>query len=569
MDVMCVFNRIKVVHNVKQMNHSERCTNLLMEDNMEIPGFSRLKLIPDSDETINEALLSTKWFIRQCIELNKNFECFVHGPCLCDSSETVDVAFCFHSYSWPRQAKQWIYRHRPGQWPPDILIDEIVNYGCILVPIGPKDIESNDRLWRISFSMAEKQLSHAMNYTQILCYALLKLSLKNIIDRNDEVKGLLCSYFMKTALFWLSEEIPTSEFQLQNLFHCYFLCLDKIISWVRCCYCPNYFIPQHNMFRGKLNWSNSRLLLNVLERLRKCERGVFTVNALFNSEALLHDSCIRLEMFLYRFIDRGIEFDIKKGYTLLNFIKSLAMSHSSSILSGICKYYYAMISQNIVQKLPFPTTNKLNVRVIRRYHKHLYDGTKSDAVSGWLLYASFYYVLGQYNATLKIIDHVLSRCTPDMMMLTSADCTTNDINYYKQNVGCSTITLNEKMRLATITDVWYVQQSTLIPHELKLEVQNDTCNVPPVVMSHCLRFLCYHHLCDIVNRQQSLSDLFLTIIKKHFIKRDLLSNSITIVGVCYEIAGNKKKARYSYDAALGFSIICSSAAERKANLRMT
>jgi hypothetical protein len=58
----------------------------------------------------------------------------------------------------------------------DILIKEIVDYGCLLVPIGPKEIENSELLWRISFSMAEKQLSHSMNYTQILCYALLKLS---------------------------------------------------------------------------------------------------------------------------------------------------------------------------------------------------------------------------------------------------------------------------------------------------------------------------------------------------------------------------------------------------------
>jgi hypothetical protein len=45
--------------------------------------------------------------------------------------------------------------------------------------------------------------------------------------------------------------------------------------------------------------------------------------------------------------------------------------------------------QMIVQGLPFPTTNKPNVHVIRRYHKHLHDGTKTDAVSGWLIYASF------------------------------------------------------------------------------------------------------------------------------------------------------------------------------------
>ena len=82
------------------------------------------------------------------------------------------------------------------------------------------------------------------------------------------------------------------------------------------------------------------------------------------------------------------------------------MSHSTSILSEICKYYYAGASQNIVQRLPFPSTNKRNVQVMRRYHKHLHDGTKSDAVSGWLLYASFDYVLGQYNTALSIIYHV-------------------------------------------------------------------------------------------------------------------------------------------------------------------
>ena len=200
----------------------------------------------------------------------------VHDPCLSDKDESQDTALCFHMYSWPIQAEHVLCRHRPGQWPSDILIDDIVNYGCILVPIGPKRIENNELLWRTSCSMAEKQLSHAINYTQILCYALLKLSLKNIIDRNDQVKGLLCSYFMKTAVFWLSEEISTNAFLLQNLFHYYFLCLDKIISWMKRCYCPNYFIPEHNMFRGKINQSDSQQLLNVLERLRNGECQVFT-----------------------------------------------------------------------------------------------------------------------------------------------------------------------------------------------------------------------------------------------------------------------------------------------------
>jgi hypothetical protein len=581
-DVMFVFNAVQVIQNVRHMNRSAICTILLMEDDMEFPGFSRLKLIAERDNqypwtspecfvvTTNGMFMSNNSFIRKLIEVGINYEQYAHGPCLSNKDETMDLAYCFHLCSWPRQAEKWLYRHRSGQWPQDILIDDIVNYGCILVPIGPKEINNNELLWRISFSMAEKQLIHSMNYTQILCYALLKLSLKNIIDRNVEVKGLLCSYFMKTALFWLSEEIPINAFQLRNLFHCYVLCLDKIISWVKCCYCPNYFIPEHNMFYGKINRSNNCQLLNVLERLRNGERGILTVNTLFNSESMLLESYIKLELFCYKFIYQYSEIELEKGYALLCYINSLDMSQSSSILSGICKYYYALISRDIVQQLPFPTTNIHNARLIRRYHKHLHDGTKSDAVTGWLLYASFYYVLGQYNTTLKIIDHVLSHCTPDMITLHMTNYTTDNIKYYKQNVGCSNITLNEKIRLATIKHVWYVKQSTLIPHELELEVQDGKFSVSPVVMSHCLRFLCYHHLYNIVNRQQSLRDLYRTIVEWNCVINGPLSSSLTILGVCYEIVGDKQNAYDCYDAALQCNDnIHTTAAKRKVNLNMT
>jgi hypothetical protein len=78
---------------------------------------------------------------------------------------------------------------------------------------------------------------------------------------------------------------------------------DKLITWVKCCYCPNYFIPEHNMFRGRINRSNSRLLLNILERLRNGEREVLTVNTLFNSKVVLHEPCVKLELFIYKVID--------------------------------------------------------------------------------------------------------------------------------------------------------------------------------------------------------------------------------------------------------------------------
>jgi len=90
-------------------------------------------------------------------------------------------------------------------------------------------------------------------------------------------------------------------------------------------------------------------------------------------------------------------------------------------------------------------------------------------------------------------------------------------------------------------------------------------------MSHCLRFLCYHHLYYIVNRQHALRDLHIAINKEvFFIGDETLSNSLTILGVCNEIVGDKETAYYCYDTALQNQyVICPTAAKRKANLNMT
>jgi hypothetical protein len=60
------------------------------------------------------------------------------------------------------------------------------------------------------------------------------------------------------------------------------------------------------------------------------------------------------------------------------------------------------------------------------------------------------------------------------------DYTTYHVKYYKQVIGCSNITLNEKIRMAAMASVCYGKQSILIPHELKPEVQDDHFIVPPV-----------------------------------------------------------------------------------------
>lgn len=69
------------------------------------------------------------------------------------------------------------------------------------MPIGSKtNINEHDMEWRISFSLAEQIIVYSINHTQFLCYAILKVFLKEVLSREDP-ESLICSYFLKLFFF--------------------------------------------------------------------------------------------------------------------------------------------------------------------------------------------------------------------------------------------------------------------------------------------------------------------------------------------------------------------------------
>ncbi|CAC5362072.1 unnamed protein product [Mytilus coruscus] len=510
-DVMFVKYNVRVLRNIQNIKHPIRYTTLVMESDTDHPGFTKLRLLAEDDvesrgltskcveSTRDGAYLSVNGFVDEASKALP--DTYLHGPCLSTEDQAVDIAICLKSTYFPYQAIPWSYRHR-NQWPPNNVIDRIINYGCLLVPIGPKNISDSHLLWRFSFSVAEKQLVHSFNFTQLLCYGLLKLILKCSINTNEDVKDLLCSYFLKTAVFWVSEEMNINTFELPKLFFCLSLCLNKLMLWVNNCYCPNYFIPEHNMFLGKITTDNNEILLQ---------------------------------------------------------------SESSAFIIDVCKYHYAKISQCTAQLLPSANTTGVTYNMHKRYQRHLQDGIKTDAVSGWLLYASFYYVIGHYTVTLRLTDYVLSRSTSDMMYISCPTYDEEDINNYRQNV-CNSVTLNTRIKNATVKCVTYVKNSSIIPLKLQLEVEKGDIDIPPIFMSHCLRFLCYHHLGDNLNKEKALRDLDFIVKKCILIKMKELSDLLTILGVCYEISDDTETAYQCYKEALKFDYVCLSAETRKTKL---
>ena len=75
--------------------------------------------------------------------MNRNNE-IINGPCISDKFGMIDKAYCIKYTKWPYKVRQWIDRPRLCGWPPESLINNIVQGGVLLVSIGSKSDSQKD-----------------------------------------------------------------------------------------------------------------------------------------------------------------------------------------------------------------------------------------------------------------------------------------------------------------------------------------------------------------------------------------------------------------------------------------
>ncbi|XP_078340704.1 uncharacterized protein LOC144627464 [Crassostrea virginica] len=262
-DAMFWLNDNQVLWDFSQSSlyNTHRYTLILCDSSESPPGFTLLWLpleeagrrVLSSCVRINGALyISSAMYRHNICTLMPNST--VHGPCssgIRDGVLEYDTAPCFVSNFWPPSASSWT--DRCHSWPPHQVVDEIVRSGCHFVAIGHKLGNHADNEWRISFSQAEQKLVYAMNHTQFLTYGLLKLFLKDFNRGKTEEEKLLCSYHMKTAIFWAIQRNTISHWCPQNLLAGFWVCYKILLKWVYEGVCPNFFIPENNMFLNKMS----------------------------------------------------------------------------------------------------------------------------------------------------------------------------------------------------------------------------------------------------------------------------------------------------------------------------
>ncbi|XP_061166078.1 uncharacterized protein LOC133175000 [Saccostrea echinata] len=288
-DTMGWPNNHRVIWELSQSQYynTNRKILILCESSNSPPGFTLASLLsPSMYRDIQRACVrmndryyisSSKYVQIMCSVSPSNYT--PHGPCASRRRGTVenDIAPCFLSDFWPPSASSWIDRCR--SWPKPHIVDNIVKNGCHIVAVGHKLGSHEDHEWRISFSLAEQKLVFAMNHCQFLTYGLLKLFLTEIINNGlGDGDKLLCSYHMKTAVFWVIQQNTIPQWCPKNLLEGFWVCFKLILKWVYEGICPNFFIPANNMFLSKVHGEAQHLLFIKLHELY--EKGLaFLLNS--------------------------------------------------------------------------------------------------------------------------------------------------------------------------------------------------------------------------------------------------------------------------------------------------
>ena len=157
-----------------------------------------------------------------------------------------DMALCLSFPYWPAVANNWITRHRPSGWPSRELVSSIVKEGCALVPVSPlRGLTGLE--WRISFSSCEKKLAQSLNNCQKGCFLIVKGIWRHFL-KHPSKRGVQ-SYHLKTAMFWVCEEVSPTDWRRDKIGVGALRILQKLYSFLVNMCCPHYLIPENNLFQ--------------------------------------------------------------------------------------------------------------------------------------------------------------------------------------------------------------------------------------------------------------------------------------------------------------------------------
>lgn len=177
---------------------------------------------------------------------------------------------------------------------------------------------------------------------------------------------------------------------------------------------------------------------------------------------------------------------------------------------------------------------------------HLLIGVQSEAVSGWLLLASMFYVHKEYVASLTVINHAMQKYTDDKIFTKST--TPSELTFVQTHQ--LNLMKNEKLytvlKTLTIDPLMFHLKSSIIPQELQLVNKNSHITYYPKAFLDFLRFLCYYHLHDTKSCEDHCIQLLNTIVNSSNEELFSIFSPLIMCGIALQLMGETTTARMCF-----------------------
>jgi hypothetical protein len=378
---------------------------------------------------------------------------------------------------------------------------------------------------------------------------------------------------MKTAVFWMIQQNTIPNWCPQNLLKCFWYCFKLILKWVYEGVCPNFFIPQNNMFLSNIHGEAQNRLF-----VRLCgfyEKGLTSLlhspslrsyieNVLYNprlsictdEHTLVSEVEFDLEMFneMCKSCALTSTADLYTNMKHLNTINQLTVSLLTQyqvlmlqVLTAYLLHRAALILHNMYSNI---TENKL-VYIADRMSCHMLKFTaKFGWISDRLYLAMYYYKTLRYTEALSVIEMSKVNLAQPYVMYNE----TVDTERYTEAVGgqswSTKLTHAVAWHIKLDNKIIYINE--LVPEQqVSYQIHWPALFIPPLVVLYMLEFLCYRHI-DTMRAQAALTDLQVLVHhdQGRYVPVDLRDISWQILGICQQISGDLQAALYSYQQSL-------------------
>ncbi|CAC5367594.1 unnamed protein product [Mytilus coruscus] len=223
------------------------------------------------------------------------------------------------------------------------------------------------------------------------------------------------------------------------------------------------------------------------------------------------------------------------------------ISCQQSSLKHLYAYYISQWCSKQAQLLPFDSAiinNKYQYKQYRSCLCTLLTNVYHDAVSGWLMVASFFHKTKQYDKVLHIIRYSLSKCTPEKLYhgMTMSNILYQSLkqqSFHKKSVGYL-------LKIMHVDSIRFKMNSTLIPDELLMEGWNYAHIFPSTAYAYFLSFLCHYQLNNVRQCQGIIEGLQLVTEENYLIPIWHTADAYNLLGIALELFGDKESARKAF-----------------------